>query len=110
MPARTMRVRHQDDIRAKIQAAQLVKFLQLHALTGRPSKNALTRIRAASILLDKTLPSLAMVQTDPEAPPPPPQVSVKIDLIELAREIAWTLRRADAARLPEATATAPEEG
>ena len=109
--AARLKVRHQDDIRAKIRVGLLVRFLEDHALTGKPyGKNTLTRIRAASILLDKTLPSLQMVQADPEAPPPPPQVSVKIDLIELAREIAWTLRRADAARLPEATATAPEEG
>lgn len=40
----------------------------------------------------------------------PPDVVIKVDLIELAREIAWTLRQADVARLPQATATAPEEG
>lgn len=40
----------------------------------------------------------------------PTEVHVKIDVIEIARELAWVLRRADAALLPQATATAPEEG
>ena len=58
--ARTVKIRHDENTRAKIQVAQLVKYLQEHVDGKRKMEN--TQIAAAKILLDKTLPNLA--QTD----------------------------------------------
>lgn len=57
--AARLRPRHQDEVRTKIQASQLVTFLQNHALKGKNVKNISTRIKAAEILLGKTIPNLA---------------------------------------------------
>ena len=54
MPARTLKPRHQDDIRAKIQGSQLINVLQNHAIKG--TKLNPSRITAAQILLRKILP------------------------------------------------------
>lgn len=54
---------HQDDVRAKIQAGQLVKVLQAHALTGE-GELAPTRLKAIEILLRKSIPDLSAVEVD----------------------------------------------
>lgn len=51
--AARLRKTHQEDVKAKIQASQLVNFLQNHALSDEPATS--TRIDAAKFLLNKTL-------------------------------------------------------
>jgi len=51
---------HQDDVRAKIQAGQLVKLLQEHALTGDHELTP-TRMKAMEILLRKSIPDLSSI-------------------------------------------------
>lgn len=50
---------HQDDVRRKIQASQLVNLLQNHALKG--TELAPSRMKAAEILLRKSLSDLQSV-------------------------------------------------
>lgn len=60
MAGRPIGKRHQEDVRLKIQSSQLVNVIQNHALGSEivdPS-----RIRAAEILLKKTLPDLQAIQ------------------------------------------------
>jgi hypothetical protein len=54
MSARTLRPRHQQEIKDKIATTQLVKFLENHALSGDKEIKQ-TRIDAAKFLLNKTL-------------------------------------------------------
>lgn len=60
---------HTDEIRAKIQASQLINVLQKHALTGE-GEIPPTRLKAIEILLRKSVPDLSAVtlSTDPENP------------------------------------------
>ncbi len=51
---------HQEDVRKKIQASQLVNLLQNHALNG--TELAMTRIKAAELLLRKSIPDLTAVE------------------------------------------------
>lgn len=51
---------HQDDVRAKIQAGQLVNLLQDHALTGEHEITP-TRMKAIEILLRKSIPDLSSI-------------------------------------------------
>lgn len=59
---------HQDDVRAKIQASQLVNRLQSH-VDGKTELSP-SQIKAAEILLRKSLPDLSAVTlaTDPDNP------------------------------------------
>jgi hypothetical protein len=59
--AARMRKTHQDDVRAKIQASQLINVLQNHAL-GITDELPQSRLKAIEILLKKTLPDLSQVQ------------------------------------------------
>lgn len=52
---------HQDDIRKKIQASQLINVLQDHALTG-VGEITPTRMKAIEILLRKSIPDLSSVE------------------------------------------------
>lgn len=52
---------HQDDVRAKIQAGQLVKVLTDHAL-GSLDELSQTRLKAIEILLRKSLPDLSAIE------------------------------------------------
>jgi len=58
--AARIRKHHQDEIRAKIQASQLVNRLTDHAL-GEVELSA-TQIRAIEILLKKSVPDLSSVE------------------------------------------------
>lgn len=60
--AARLRKNHQDSVRAKIQASQLVNYLQNHTITGAGAKNAGTRVRAAATLLNKCMPDLARTE------------------------------------------------
>lgn len=52
--------RHQDDVRAKIQASQLVNVLQNHAL-GQTEELSASRLKAIEILLRKSVPDLSAI-------------------------------------------------
>lgn len=54
--AARLRLKHQEEVRLKIQASQLINRLQSHGL-GK-NKMSQTQIRAAEIVLRKTLPDL----------------------------------------------------
>lgn len=60
--AARIRRNHQDSVREKIRASQLVNYLEKHALTGDGSEHAGTRVRAAAALLNKCLPDLARTE------------------------------------------------
>jgi hypothetical protein len=62
MAARKLKPHHQEEVKAKIQTSQLVNFLQAHALKGEESKIDPTRIKAAEILLARSLPTLSAVE------------------------------------------------
>lgn len=63
MAGRPMGKLHQDDVRRKIQASQLLNVLQDHALTGE-GDISVTRLKAIEILLRKSLPDLSAIQID----------------------------------------------
>ena len=52
---------HQEDIRKKIQVAQLLKVLTDHALNAKPDLSP-TRIKAIELLLRKAMPDLSSVE------------------------------------------------
>lgn len=54
------KVRHTEDVRAKIQASQLINFLQMHVFNGTDIKK--TQVTAALGLLKKTIPDLQSVE------------------------------------------------
>lgn len=60
MAGRPMGKLHQDDVRKKIQASQLINVLQDHALTGEGDMSP-TRMKAIEILLRKSVPDLSAV-------------------------------------------------
>lgn len=62
MAGRPMNKLHQEDVRKKIQASQLINRLTGHVL-GEVEMSA-TQVQAARILLGKTLPDLSAVQMD----------------------------------------------
>lgn len=61
MAGRPMGRLHQDDVRKKIQVAQLLKALQEHALTGAGEYSP-SRMKAVEILLRKSLPDLSAIE------------------------------------------------
>lgn len=67
---RPMGKRHQDDVRAKIQASQLINVLQNHALGASDSELTQSRLKAIEILLRKSVPDLSAIQLsgDEDAP------------------------------------------
>jgi len=66
---RPMNKLHQDDVRSKIQASQLINVLQKHALEGMKDFDP-TRMKAIEILLKKSLPDLSSIELtgDPANP------------------------------------------
>jgi hypothetical protein len=63
--AARLRKTHQDDVRAKIQASQLINVLQNHAL-GLTEELPASRLKAIEILLRKTVPDLSQIQATGE--------------------------------------------
>jgi hypothetical protein len=53
---------HQDDIRAKIQVAQLIKVLTSQALGEDEKDISPSRLKAIEILLRKSLPDLSAIE------------------------------------------------
>lgn len=72
MPARSVKIRHDEETRAKIKTSQLLNRLNDHVF-GKNDKAveiSQTQLKAIEILLRKTLPDLAAVQIsgDPDQP------------------------------------------
>lgn len=67
--AARLRKKHQDEVRTKIQASQLINVLQNHAL-GKTKELPASRIKAAEILLRKSVPDISNVTlaSDPNNP------------------------------------------
>jgi len=63
MAGRPMNKLHQEDVRKKIQASQLINVLQDHAL-GHSEELSLTRMKAIEILLRKSMPDLSAITLD----------------------------------------------
>lgn len=60
MAARTLRPKHSDEIRAKIQASQLINRLTDHVLKG--TEMSASQVTAARVLLDKAVPNLKAIE------------------------------------------------
>ena len=58
--AARLRLQHQDDVRKKIQASQLINRLTDHAFAK--VEMSPTQVKAAEILLRKSIPDLSQVQ------------------------------------------------
>jgi hypothetical protein len=72
---------HTEEIRAKIQASQLINVLQDHALTGK-GEIAPTRMKAIEILLRKSVPDLSAVTISGDAENPLETVT-RVELVPL---------------------------
>lgn len=59
MAARTVKIRHDEETRAKIQTSQLLNRLNDHVFNG--TEVSQTQMKAIEILLRKTLPDLSAV-------------------------------------------------
>jgi hypothetical protein len=60
MAARSRKVRHDDETRRRIQTSQLINRLENHVLSN--SEMSSTQLRAAEVLLRKTLPDVSAVE------------------------------------------------
>ena len=60
MAARTNKIRHTDEVRARIQTSQLINRLTDHAI-GKVELSA-TQVRSIEVLLKKSLPDLQSVE------------------------------------------------
>jgi hypothetical protein len=60
MAARTVKIRHDEETRAKIQTSQLINRLQDHVFGSVEISQ--TQMKAIELLLKKTLPDLSAVQ------------------------------------------------
>jgi hypothetical protein len=60
--AERLRKFHQDDVRGKIQASQLINRLTDHALSQNDVKLDQSQVRAIEVLLKKVLPDLQAVE------------------------------------------------
>lgn len=76
--AARIRKNHQDEIRAKIQASQLINVLQAHALTGEGEITP-TRMKAIEILLRKSVPDLSAVELTGEGGGPVQVLAAPLD-------------------------------
>lgn len=72
---------HQDDIRQKIQASQLINVLQNHALTGE-GEMSLSRMKAIEILLRKSVADLSAVTISGDSDNPL-QTATRIEIVAL---------------------------
>jgi hypothetical protein len=68
MAGRPINKLHQDDVRKKIQASQLINRLTDHALGDIELSN--TQVRAIEILLKKTIPDISSIQIQGDADNP----------------------------------------
>jgi hypothetical protein len=75
--AARLRAKHQDEVRTKIQASQLVNVLQNHALGKDDTEMTATRMKAIEILLKKTLPDLSATELSGPDGGPIPLVAIQ---------------------------------
>lgn len=80
MAARKRAIRHDDNTRAKIQAAQLINRLTAHAC-GELELSS-TQVRAIEVLLRKTLPDLSDVRMEVDSAP----ITFQLDLGQYKEE------------------------
>lgn len=80
--AARIRKNHQDEVRAKIQASQLINVLQKHAL-GETEELSPSRIKAIEILLRKSIPDLSAVEISGDEENPL-QTITRIELVPLS--------------------------
>ena len=80
MAARKRAIRHDDNTRMKIQAAQLINRLTAHAC-GELELSS-TQVRAIEVLLRKTLPDLSDVRMEVDSAP----ITFQLDLGKPAKE------------------------
>ena len=66
MAARTRKIFHDQDTRARIKAAAIIKRLQDYALGSDPDAMSRSQVSAAVTLLNKVLPNLGSVDLHPE--------------------------------------------
>tara|TARA_R110002126_G_scaffold69539_1_gene175525 strand:- start:40 stop:294 length:255 start_codon:yes stop_codon:yes gene_type:complete len=77
--AARLRNRHQDEIRKKIQVSQLINRLESYALGSLTDEQVTSgKLRAISILLNKTLPDLSATEVTQQV-----EGDVKVSVIEL---------------------------
>ena len=60
MAARTLRPKHSDEIRSKIQASVIIGFLTEHVKGNR--EMSATQVRSAEILLKKSVPDISSIE------------------------------------------------
>lgn len=80
MAARTLRPKHSDEVRAKIQASMLIRGLQ----DNFEGKKNLTpgQIKSAEILLRKSVPDLSSIELSSD-PDKPVQIVSQIRLVDM---------------------------
>lgn len=82
MAARTLRPKHQDEVRTKIQASQLINVLQNHAL-GKTEELSASRLKAIEILLKKSVPDVSSVELTGDAENPVSMVTkVTLEVVD----------------------------
>lgn len=79
--AARIRRNHQDEVRAKIQASQLINVLQKHAL-GETEELSMSRMKAIEILLRKSIPDLSAVEVSGDEDNPL-QTVTRVELVSL---------------------------
>lgn len=62
MATRTLRPKHQEDVRLKIQTSQLINRLQNYALSDSEEEISNGRLKAIEVLLRKSLPDLSSTE------------------------------------------------
>lgn len=82
--AARIRKKHQDEVRAKIQASQLINVLQKHAL-GETEELPASRLKAIEILLRKSVPDLSAVEVSGDEENPLSVIN-KIELVPLTSD------------------------
>lgn len=84
MAARTLRLKHQDEVRLKIQTSALINRVQAYAL-GELSDEQVSsnRLNAIKLLLSKSLPDLSSVEITGEGGGPV-QIA-KIEIVPLVK-------------------------
>lgn len=76
--AARLRKTHQEDVRLKIQASQLINVLQKYALGESKDEIPMGRLKAIEVLLRKSLPDLSAVSMEVGGKEGAPAVRIEI--------------------------------
>lgn len=89
MAARTVKIRHDEETRAKIKTSQLLNRLNDHVFgkDSEPVEISATQMKAIEILLRKSLPDLSSVTVSGD-PDNPLEVNVNLTTADRARALA----------------------